>query len=350
MDQGQWLGSLPSFKSYKARSITSITGPLAFGTRLSKTNLNQDRLQNVAPGETVTLAEMTGPGEITHMWFTVMSSEAHWPRKVMLRIYWDGEDHPSVEAPVGDFFGLGHGIIYPYVSMPFVIGSENGLNSYWPMPYLESARVEITNEGESNIDLFYYIIDFRDYATAPKDVGLFHAKYRQEMPTTLGSNYKVLEASGRGHFVGLNMSVEQAKDEWWGAGDGMIWVDGEDVFSVAGTAVEDYFGGGWGYSDGTFYSPFLGNPLHRADAPFEKGALWNVYRYLIPDPVPFQESIRMEFEVTEDMGLSDTEELIYRQDHYSSVAYWYQSEPHREFFDIPPARERLPKGEEPAGG
>ena len=153
-----------------------------------------------------------------------------------ISIYWDGEEYPGVESPLGDFFGLGHGMLYPYISAPFVLGSPNALNGYWPMPYLKSARIEITNEGEKDIRCLYYIIDFREYHAPPKGVGLFHAKYRQEMPTTLGKNYKVFEASGRGHFVGLNMSIELDQDKWWGAGDAMIWVDGEDVFSVAGTA------------------------------------------------------------------------------------------------------------------
>ena len=357
-----FLASLPSFKAYKARSITSITGPLAFGSRLSKTNLNADRLENIAPGETVMLAEMNGPGEITRIWFTISSYEAYWPRKLMLKIYWDGEENPSVESPIGDFFGLGHGMLYPYVSIPFVISGEAvltrygglgapGLNCYWPMPYLKSARIEITNEGQKDIERFYYGCDFREYKAPLQDVGFFHAKYRQEMPTVIGQNYKVFEAIGKGHFVGLNMSVELYQDKWWGAGDGMIWVDDEEVFSVASTAGEDYFGGTWSYLGGTFCAPFIGNPLQSPAVakPFDnashtKGARWNVYRYLIPGPVPFEKSIRMEFEVIEDVSC---DELIYRQDHYSSVAYWYQSEPHTDLFNIPSAEDRLPKGEEP---
>lgn len=332
---------LSAFKDYRARSITSITGPLAFGSRLSRTNPNMDRLENIHAGEAVTLAEMKGPGEISHIWITVGCGEPYWPRKVMLRMYWDGEQKPSVESPIGDFFGLGQGTLYEYASAPFVIGKRRGLNCYWPMPYREGARIEIANEGESSIESFYYIVDYRDYDKPFQDHGLFHAKYRQEMPTSLGKNYLVFEASGRGHFVGLNMSVELAKDGWWGAGDAMIWVDGEKDFSVAGTAGEDYFGGAWGYAGGSFSSLYLGNPLQPEQAVNRLGARWNVYRYLIPDPVPFKKEIRMEFEVIEDIPAK--EELVYRQDHYSSVAYWYQAEPHREFFDIPRAPARLPK-------
>jgi hypothetical protein len=345
-NNNNFFSNLASFKNYKARSITSITGPSAFGDRLSKTNPNLDRLTFVKPRETVVLAEMEGPGEIVHFWCTIYSDDPYWPRKVMLRMYWDGEDNPSVECPIGDFFGLGHGMQYSYVSMPFVIGSHNGFNCYWPMPYMKSARIEITNEGDDDIHCFYYIIDFREYNTPPKNVGLFHAKYRQEMPTMLGKNYTVFEAKGKGHFVGLNMSIELYQDKWWGAGDAMIWVDGETEFSVAGTAGEDYFGGGWSYPE-TFDAPFIGHPLQNLKAPHKKGSRWNVYRYLIPDPVPFEESIRMEFEVIEDQ--SSRPELIYRQDHYSSVAYWYQSEPHIEFFTMPSAKERLPRGQEPTG-
>ena len=143
MDQGQWPGSLPSFKSYRARSITSITGPLAFGTRLSKTNLNKDRLENVAPGETVTLAEMPGPGEITHIWFTVHSQEDYWPRKVMLRIYWDGQERPSVETPLCDFFatpwirfdeGGTQGPLVRVNSLPVVVNPNRSMNCFWEMP------------------------------------------------------------------------------------------------------------------------------------------------------------------------------------------------------------------------
>ena len=342
LDQG--AGSLHALifpKSYKARTISSVTGEeWTFGNRLSKTNPNTDAIMHIAPGETVTLAEIAGAGCISHIWCAYFSKEPHCLRKIVLRMYWDGEREPSVEAPLGDFFGLGHGMLYLYASRPLAIGTSAGLHTYWQMPFSSSARIEAANEGSRVLDCLYYSIDYRELEALDERIPRFHAQYRQEMPTVLGKTYTVLEAKGRGHYVGCNMSVELAQDKWWGAGDCRIFVDGERNPSVGGTAGEDYFGGAWCYDGPTFSYPYFGCPLKDPESPHKKGAKWNVYRYLIEDPVPFRSAISVEFEVIED---TNEPQLVYRQDNYSSVAYWYQVEPHQKLYVMPPAEQRVPR-------
>lgn len=291
---------------------------------------------------TVTLAEIEGPGAITHIWFTINSGEKYHLRKLVLRMYWDGETEPSVETPVGDFFGLGHGIYYHYYSEPISIGTSKGLSCFWLMPFSHSAKITLTNDGEQPIRSFYYYIDYRKYdendpATidAVNSMGRFHARYNQQMPTVKGEDYTILDARGSGKYVGCNLSIELNSDGWWGEGDDKIYIDNDTTPTLSGTGSEDYFCGAWCYGE-PFYSPYFGCPLRGRHA---KGALWNVYRYHIPDPIAFQKSIKVDIEAIHSSGPYDP------PDNYSSVAYWYQNEPHEPFPLLPSVEERLPRQE-----
>jgi hypothetical protein len=288
----------------------------------------------IEPGKTAVLAEIEGPGAIHHIWTTI-AAEPFYGRKIVLRIYWDGEKSPSVEAPIGDFFGVGHGLNRKFTSLPITCSSEGrARNCYWYMPFRRSCRITAKNEGMRAVDAFYYYIDYRELPDLPADATYFHAQYRQEFPPDERRDYLLLEAEGAGHYVGCNMSVLQRAMGWWGEGDDRIRVDGESKPSLHGTGSEDYFSDAWGMREGQ--SPFYGCPLQEED--FQAGSKATVYRFHIPDPVPFKKSIQ----VTIEHGHGND-----RKDFVSSVAYWYQTEPHRAFASLPPAAERLPFAFEP---
>ena len=301
-----------------------------------RTGVNKDSL-TIPAGATAVLADLKGPGLIHHVWVTI-SAEAFYARKIVLRMYWDGEASPSVEAPIGDFFGVGHGLDRNVDSLPISCTSDGrARNCYWQMPFRKSARVTVTNEGTGEIPAFYYYVDYRELASLPADAAYFHAQYRQETPPAAGTNYLILEAQGRGHYVGCNLSILQRAMGWWGEGDDMIYVDGETSPSLHGTGSEDYFSNAWGMQE--VARPFYGCPLQEDD--FQAGAKATVYRFHVPDPIPFRTSIR----VTIEHGDGND-----RSDYDSSTAYWYQTEPHKPFPPLPPVAARLPFALEPPDG
>ncbi|HIJ74034.1 MAG TPA: DUF2961 domain-containing protein, partial [Candidatus Hydrogenedentes bacterium] len=278
-----------------------------------RTGGNRDGLHDdqIQPGETRVLASLSGPGAITHIWTTNGSREPNHLRKLVLRMYWDDEEQPSVEAPLGDFFGLGHASYYMYASAPFQVGNSNGLNCFWHMPFAKNAKVTLTNDGTMPVRRFFYHIDFRQYAALPENLGRFHAQYRQAFPCASEDNYVVFEAKGRGHYVGCNLSVKVLEEGWWGEGDEMVYIDGETAPRLHGTGTEDYFGGAWCYGRPEPFSYlYFGCPLRGTSTP---GGLWNVYRYHIVDPITFKESIRFTIE----HGHAND-----RKDNWASVAYW----------------------------
>jgi hypothetical protein len=309
------LGQLQDFVSKRVSSFDRTGG-------------NNDRL-SIPKGETITLAEIEGPAAIHHIWVTI-AAEAFYGRKLVLRVYWDGESFPSVETPIGDFFGVGHGLNRNLNSLAINCSSEGrARNCYWYMPFRSSARLTVTNEGQGPVGAFYYYIDYRELESLPPETPTFHAQYLQEMPCREGQNYLLLQAEGRGHYVGCNLSILQRGMGWWGEGDDMIYVDGEDFPSLYGTGSEDYFSDAWGMREaqGLFY----GCPLQEPD--FKTGSKATVYRHHIPDPIPFQESLQ----VTIEHGHAND-----RSDFFSSVAYWYQVEPHTPFPKMASVQERLP--------
>jgi hypothetical protein len=292
-----------------------------------RTGGNRDAIA-IEPGRTAVLAEIDGPGAIHHIWTTI-AAEPFYGRKIVLRVYWDGERAPSVEAPIGDFFGVGHGLNRNLASLPLVCSSEGrARNAYWYMPFRESCRITATNEGTRTVDAFYYYIDYRELEDLPEGTPYFHAQYRQDFPPGK-DEYLILEAEGRGHYVGCNLSVLQRAMGWWGEGDDNFTIDGETRPSLHGTGSEDYFSDAWGMREGQ--SLFYGCPLQEED--FQAGSKATVFRFHIPDPVPFKRSIGVRIE----HGHAND-----RSDFLSSVAYWYQTEPHRPFPGMARVEDRLP--------
>jgi hypothetical protein len=293
----------------------------------------------IPPGDTLTLADVQGPGEITHIWFTINDRERGYPRLLVLRMYWDGEKTPSVECPVGDFFGIGHGLDVPFDSLPVRVSSNGrGRNCYWPMPFRKSARITITNEGHERCGSFYYYVDWRQLPRLANNTAYFHAMYRQEFPAVMGRNYLIADIAGRGHYVGTVLSCRQRTPGWWGEGNDHFFIDGEQEPSLRGTGTEDYFCDGWGFRQqaGAFY----GAPLVEGG---DSGSRTSAYRWHIPDPVVFTQSLRLEIEHKGQAEHPDGTKSGFeeRADDLSSVAFWYQTEPHKPFLPLPVGYARL---------
>ena len=285
---------------------------------------------------TAVLADIRGPGVITQFWVTISSPDKYFLRRILLRIFWDGEDSPSVEAPIGDFFGTG--LEYKQFVTPFIGMSSGGYYCYFPMPFRKSARVEVVNQTGQPVWSFYYHIDYQKLARAPEpNVAYFHAQWRREIRTDPQRNYTILEARGRGQFVGVAMSMQSHHGSLgFLEGNEMIYVDGEGRPSVAGTGTEDYFNSGWYFNRGEFAAPYHG--LILKDDSLARIA---AYRLQIADAIPFSKSLR----VTIEHGMKNEEDAD-----YSSTAYWYQLEPHRRFEPILPPGLRIPLRVEVRGG
>jgi hypothetical protein len=334
-----------AFAQSPADSLSSLTQPhdyvLKRVSSYDRTGGNDD-YRPMAVGGTLTLLDEPGPGEISHVWITIASGERYHLKKMVLRMYWDGEATPSVEAPVGDFFGLGLGDYFLYQSIPLSVGGDKALNCFFPMPFQKHARITVTNEGKEQVEAIYWNIDYRAYhSPLPAETLYFHAQYRQATPNVAMANnptnldgtgnYVWMEASGRGHFVGVTMSVLENADGWWGEGDDMFFVDGEKLPSINGTGSEDYFLGAWDFGGKQFSYGLFGAPVVGQE---REGARWSVYRFHLDSPIPFTKSLR----ATIEHGNAND-----RGDNFYSVAYWYQTEPHAPFPSLPPVEKRLPR-------
>jgi len=320
-------------------------------TSKEQTGGNADS-RTVSPGETLTILDADGPGMISHIWFTINDPESFHLKRIVLRMYWDGESTPSVETPIGDFFGLGTGDYYNWQSEMLSVGSIKALNSYFPMPYAKHARITITDEGKQAISSLYYNIEYRtDTHPLPPHTLYFHAQYRQAQPnhgwtgewygngdplvvykrnTDGADNYTWFEAKGEGQFVGVTMSVFQNQDGWWGEGNDMFYIDGAPAYAIAGTGSEDYFLGAWDFGGVAFSYPLYGAPVVGKE---EAGSRSSVYRFHLDSPIPFSTSMKAGIE----HGHAN-----HRSDNYYSVAYWYQTEPHMPFPPLPPVDQRIP--------
>ncbi|MEL6968533.1 MAG: glycoside hydrolase family 172 protein [Bacteroidota bacterium] len=351
-------GIISAEEIWKARSYTSMRV-----SSYDRTGANDDGnwKNKIQPGETRTIAELEGPGIIKHMWMTIAHNEPYHLKKIILRMYWDGEENPSVEVPIGDFYGLGIGKYHVYESAYTSVGSQRALNAFFPMPFRKSAKITITSECDTPVGAFYYNIDWEKHNDLPEDALYFHAQYRQSTPTDgwtadwnrnsdkqinthqnpVGEgNYVIMEATGKGHFLGVTHSIIQNQGDWWGEGDEMIYVDGATEPQIIGTGAEDYYLGAWCYG-GCGINPFgnalptfafqtYGNPLNGGD---DVGAQWTVYRFHKESPIPFNTAMKMTIE----HGHAN-----HRSDNYYTVGYWYQTEPHLPFPALPPVGERIP--------
>lgn len=279
---------------------------------------------NINPKERVVLADIKGAGVITNFWLTLDKTNddnaGGFPlRNIILRMYWDGEKNPSVEAPVGDFFGAGFAK-YVHFSSLLVGMTSGGFYSYFPMPFAKSAKIEIENFMGDSVAL-WYSVGYQEVKKLPKNTLYFHAKFNRVKKTKRKENYLILDAKGAGNFAGCVLSMQgyQKENFLFLEGDEFISVDDEKTPSVLGTGTEDYFLSGFYFNKGVFAAPFHGLTIKDK----EKSRI-SVYRFRVSDAIPFKKSIHVEIEhgLTYLHGVSAD---------YSSVAYWYQTEPHAEF-------------------
>lgn len=314
----------------------------------------------VEPGATRVLADLVGPGVVRHIWLTFAEAGPSWlakdgaanPSEIALRMYWDGQAEPAVEAPLGDFFAAGFGTRAEVRSTPIQVEGGDAYNCFFPMPFRKSARIELTNESEKPLAALYWQIDWTA-EPLQADAAYFCAQYRQEFPAEAGKPYLVLDATGRGHYVGTVLSVRTRSPEWFGEGDDRFVIDGEAQPSLVGTGTEDYFLNAWGLARTSF--PTFGVPL-LSGAWGEVGVRLTAYRWHLADPVHFARSLRVELEHAGWMAADETasgkvEGFVERADDFATVAFWYQVEPPRRFTRLPPARERaLPQIDVVYGG
>jgi hypothetical protein len=339
------IGFAAGAHAQSAAMLANLTRPQDYVLKrissYDRTGGNRD-YRSIPPGGTLTLLNENGPGEITHIWMTIADRERYHLKKIVLRMYWDGEAEPSVQAPVGDFFGLGLGSYVYYRSIPLQVAPDKALNCFFPMPFERHARITVTNQGSEPVNAIYWNIDMRAYSRplAPGTL-YFHAEYRQATPniahpsqkTNLDGeyNYVWLKARGRGQFVGVTMSVIENSDGWWGEGDDMFFVDGQRRPSINGTGTEDYFLGAWDFGGHPFSYPLYGAPVV---GPERQGSRWSVYRFHLDSPITFTRSLL----ATIEHGHAND-----RGDNYYSVAYWYQTLPHAPLPPLPPVKERIPR-------
>ena len=343
------LFEMARLRNYKPRRSSSW----------DRTGGNRDAVP-VEPGASATVLDVTGAGVVTHLWFTISSQDAMHLKNLVLRAWWDGENNPSVEAPIGDFFGLGLGEYFVYQSALLVVAPVKALNAYFQMPFASSARITVTNEGKVRTGSLYYAVDYVTLPGLPADLGRFHAQYRQAAPcrgwtndwTNNGSpginerknldgkdNYVFFDAVGRGHFIGVTHAVLQNQNGWFGEGDDMIFIDGDTMPTINGTGSEDYYNGAWDFGLQAFANMHQGAPY--VVDPERIGGRYCLYRWHTESPITFEKSIR----VTIEHGHAN-----HRSDNFYSVGYWYQTEPHAAFPKLPVAEDRIPKMFDPGGG
>ena len=337
---GLWLCNPPSM------SQTNFTGELydlakmKSGVRnrrvgsYDKSGNNRDHLKDIKPGETRTVAEIQGIGVINHIWITMAPGPDRLNRNdVIIRMYWDGNDYPSVESPIGPFFGQGWNEQYNYAAFPLSAGPGNGtgLSSYFTMPFAKGARIEIENQTDETIGAFYFYVDYLEMKKLPEDMGRFHAWYNHELTEALpegetewgvtgkegenndgANNYVFADIQGKGHFVGINYYVHCPTPMWYGEGDDMWFIDGETTPSMIGTGTEDFFNTSWCPKE-TYSHPYFGYPRVNNDIGWLGRT--HVYRFFVNDPVFFEKSLKATIEHGHNNNLTLD---------MATVAYWYQ--------------------------
>ena len=305
---------------------------------------NEDAWQIKAKQERVIFAA-AGAGVITHIWFTIAAGSMHL-KELVLRAYWDGLDKPSIEVPIGDFFGLNLGDYAIFESEYLACSPGQSVNCYFAMPYRKGARLTVTNEGAREVGAFYSNIDYLEADSLPTDAAYFHAQYRQAVPNTAqqlpngrnldgAANYVFCETRGRGHLMGVTLGVIQNSEGWMGEGDDMIFVDDPTRPLINGTGSEDYFLGSWNFGGRMNARAFshhqYGAPL--IQSPERVGGRYCCYRFHGDNPVTFTRYLKHTIE----HGHANN-----RADNFYSCAYWYQERPFTDFPALPPVADRIP--------
>ncbi len=291
---------------------------------------------SLKPGSSVSLAAIEGPGIIQHIW--IGTEKENSLRTTLLKIFWDDEEKPSIEVPLGDFFVCTHSKYTKVSSLPVAVNPTGGLNCYWPMPFGGSAKIVVENLSPDNTHDLYYQITY-SLTDIPKKVLYLHSQWRRSVTDRDNPEHVILDGvKGCGHYVGTVLSWTQLSDGWWGEGEVKFFIDDDNEFpTICGTGTEDYFGGAWGFME-TFSSPFSGYPqwITGPEAVPKHG----LYRWHIMDPIAFRKNLRVTIQA---LGWWPGDRFQPLSDDIASVAYWYQEEPHSLFPPTPALEELWPR-------
>ena len=345
---GMNLGNLARLSNAQSRSISpeNFTGEKGKGG-MATTGTGADCARDLGqgwklspsvaihPGETFTLADIEGSGAIQQIW---MTPTGNW-RYSILRIYWDDQEQPAVECPVGDFFCMGWGKFAPLSSLAVCVNPGSAFNCYWEMPFRRRARITMTNIGEEAMRLYYQI----NYSLTdvPADCAYFHAQFRRTNPLPYKDVYTILDGvQGRGHFVGVYMAWGVNNSGWWGEGEIKFYLDGDGEWpTICGTGTEDYFCGSYNFENKEtkqyqeFTTPYAGlNQVIRPDGVYRSQQRFGMYRWHITDPIRFQQDLRVTIQA---LGWRSGHRYLPLQDDIASVAFWYQTLPTAPFPTLP---------------
>ena len=349
------LGNLFRLSNAKSRSISpeNFNGAKGAGGKATTgtgANASRDLGQGwkvspsvvIKPGQTFTVAEIDGPGSIQHIW---MTPTGNW-RYSILRFYWDDEATPSVEVPVGDFFGQGWGKYAPLRSLAVCVNPGSAFNCYWPMPFRKKCRITMENIDVKEMVLYYQV----DYILTEiaNDAAYFHAQFRRINPLPYKQNYVLLDSiKGKGQYVGTYLAWGVHNNSWWGEGEIKFFMDGDtDYPTICGTGTEDYFCGSYDFDTETknaagvneshyteFNSPYSGlAQVIRGDGHYNMAQRFGLYRWHITDPIRFEKSLKVTIQA---LGWRDGGRYLPLQDDIASTVFWYQTEPHGPFPVLP---------------
>lgn len=347
------LGGLPLYSStLKSRAITeeNKTGAIGQGGKENNGRKGAAAYLHLMPGESYTFAEIDGPGVIRHIWMTIRDEGPVKMRNMILRFYWDGQETPSVEVPIMDFFGNSHGRISSYDS-EYLTVDRGGLNSFFPMPFKGKAKLEIYNESDTETLYFFYQVDYTLGDVVTEGTPYFHSQFRRVLNTTMYEDYVILDGvEGKGRFMGASVGIidrfwEHDKNLWWGEGEVKMYIDGDTDFpTICGTGSEDYVGSAWGLEK--FSTRHFG-------APILEDQYISYYRFHILDPIYFSKDFKITVQQIGNDGSPDSADPegvlkdfiakgwyqkdqlgngnFERVDDYCSTAYWYQTLPTKPF-------------------
>ena len=277
------------------------------------------------------ILDMDGPGMIRHIW---IAFPPRLLRMLVLRMYWDHEELPSVQVPVGDFFCSAPGYYGEFQSLAVCVNAKNAMNCYWQMPFRKHARVTLEYLGDERTSHIYYTINLTQQEI-PEDAAYFHASFRRTNPLKYGEDFVIADGiRGRGSFAGCYMTWQQNNEGWWGEGEVKMYLDGDKEFpTICGTGTEDYFCGAWSFGDRTYFSPYsgliCGGPSHVGDR-------HAMYRFHLADPLWFHSELKVTMQA---LGWRSEGRFLPLKDDLSAVAYWYQDEPHAKLPDLPDRNE-----------
>jgi hypothetical protein len=342
------LGNLSKLSKAKTRSISAENfngekGKGGMAIEGTGKNAGRDLGQGwkispcvkVTPKQVFTVAEIKGPGAIQHIWMTPTGT---W-RYSIIRFYWDGEETPSIEVPVGDFFASGWGSYAQITSLPVCVNPGSAFNCYWEMPFRKSCKITFENLDEKDMTLFYQV----DYTLTdiPEDAAYFHAQFRRINPLPYKGIYTILEGvKGWGQYVGTYLAWGVNNNGWWGEGEIKFFMDGDTEYpTICGTGTEDYFCGSYNFENQKthqyqeFTTPYAGlSQVIRPDGLYSSQQRFSLYRWHIMDPIRFEKDLKVTIQA---LGWRSGGRYLPLQDDISSVAFWYQAEPHNSYPKLP---------------